>query len=66
MSASSERRQRIRHWYAVYKRTRCCARCGENNPDVLHFHHADPATHIPPKRLSDLATKGARRRVTIA
>lgn len=38
------RRDEIRAWWRELKATKCCERCGETEPDCLHFHHKDPAT----------------------
>lgn len=29
----------IREWYRDYKKTLCCAGCGEKHPACLQFHH---------------------------
>jgi hypothetical protein len=39
-----ERREaELRAWFAELKSVLFCARCGENHPACLHFHHSDPA-----------------------
>lgn len=30
-------------WFDEYKKTIMCAKCGENHPACLDFHHTDPA-----------------------
>ena len=36
------RRNEIRLWWRELKATKRCERCGEAEPDCLHFHHRDP------------------------
>jgi hypothetical protein len=37
-----ERKERILEFYNQLKATLECARCGENHPATLQFHHCDP------------------------
>jgi transcription elongation factor Elf1 len=39
-----QRRKKIRAWFVELKATLKCARCGENHPATLEFHHSDPQT----------------------
>jgi hypothetical protein len=39
-----QRRKKIRGWFIELKATLSCARCGENHPATLEFHHDDPQT----------------------
>lgn len=41
-----ERRRRVRAWFVEYKSSLSCARCGENHPACIDFHHRDPAQKI--------------------
>jgi hypothetical protein len=36
------RKREIATWYAELKQQLVCARCGENHPACLQFHHPDP------------------------
>jgi hypothetical protein len=40
----TRRRRELGEWFAIFKQTLACARCGENDPACLDFHHRDPAT----------------------
>ncbi len=37
------RRHMLRQWMREYKSGLVCARCGQDHPATLHFHHLDPA-----------------------
>jgi hypothetical protein len=37
-------RQRLFNWFAEYKSTLKCAKCSENHPACLDFHHENPNT----------------------
>lgn len=37
------RLQRLKDWLAEFKAASACARCGEDHPATLDFHHRDPA-----------------------
>jgi hypothetical protein len=39
-----QRRKKIRSWFRELKATLKCAKCGENHPATLDFHHDDPQT----------------------
>jgi len=39
----ARRREELRTWIRTIKVGRGCARCGENAPECLHFHHRDPS-----------------------
>lgn len=34
----------VAEWFAEYKTTLKCVKCGESHPACLDFHHRDPAT----------------------
>lgn len=36
-------RKRVRQWLSDFKQERGCARCGENHPACLDFHHENPS-----------------------
>jgi hypothetical protein len=36
-------KQRLAAWYAEFKSQLVCARCGEDHPACIVFHHRDPA-----------------------
>jgi hypothetical protein len=36
-------RQSVRDWFAEFKASLSCSRCGENHPACLEFHHHDPS-----------------------
>lgn len=40
---NQKRRQTIRTWFAELKASLRCARCAENHPACLEFHHDDPS-----------------------
>ena len=37
-----DRKIKLAEWFAAYKRTLRCARCGESHPACLDFHHKNP------------------------
>jgi len=37
------RRQKIWEWFAEFKASLACVRCGESHPACLEFHHDDPS-----------------------
>jgi len=43
--AAGRRRRKsdLRRWLRAYKTSLVCARCGEDHPATLDFHHTDPA-----------------------
>ena len=40
------RKKRIKAWFAEFKSTQECARCGESHPACLEFHHVDPKGEV--------------------
>jgi hypothetical protein len=40
---NQQRRRALRTWFAEFKATLKCSRCGENHPACLEFHHDDPS-----------------------
>jgi len=38
----TRRRRELREWLFELRSSSRCARCGENAPECLHFHHLDP------------------------
>lgn len=52
-----ERQKFLTQWFAEYKRTISCSKCGESNPVCLDFHHVDPTN----KRTGRLSLGGAIR-----
>lgn len=45
---ASSKRDETREWFKNYKSTCCCARCPENHPSCLDFHHIDPNSKLKP------------------
>jgi|SRR3712207_5953769 len=40
----ADRRRNLVQWFAEYKSTLFCVRCGENHPACLEFHHLEGKT----------------------
>lgn len=40
---NKDRIKLLREWLREYKSTLKCAKCGEDNPATLDFHHLDPS-----------------------